>query len=424
MRAILAITRNDLFIYLQDRSNLVFLSIMPMIFVFVIGTVFAGGGTNTIVRMDVLDNDDSAASATLVAALAEANPQVVVCPAAMEAAAEGENPCSLDTTATLDRTLANERLQNGTTFATLTIPDGYEDALLAGEAVSLTFRSDPSLSAPDIALNTVQSVITRVGGSTVAARLATEKATALVQLDDNTQDAFFAARYAEAEAAWGPPPPVTVTVEVALAIVEEEASQGGFAGGFSQGATGMAAMYAMINVVGLAATLLQERQDGTLPRLLVMPITRSQILAGKFLRGYGLGLLQFGILLGFGAVLGVNFGSNIPAVLLISLTYVLTVSAMAIFMATIARTPDQANGFALLASMTLAPLGGAWWPLEIVPEFMRIIGHISPIAWCMDAFNIVLYDGGGIPEVIGPVLVLLGFAVVFLVIGVRRFRYE
>ncbi len=423
MRAILAITRNDLLVYFQERSNLIFLIVMPIIFVVVIGSVFTAGSDNTIVRMDVLDNDNSPASAALVEALADANPQVIVCPAAIGSNVEGDAPCALDEGVSIDSTLADERLQNGTVFATLTIPNGYEDTLFASEEVTLTFRADPSLSAPGIALNTVLSVITRVGGSIVAANLSTEAAAELDLVSDDNRDEFYAARYAEAEAAWGPPPPITVTTEVANVTVEED-TQGGFSGGFNQSATGMAAMYAMINVVGLAATLVQERLDGTLPRLLVMPITRGQILAGKFLRGYGLGLLQFAILLGFGAFMGVNFGQNIPAVLLISLVYVLTVSAMAIFMATVARTPEQASGFALLASMTLAPLGGAWWPLEIVPEFMRTVGHISPIAWCMDAFNTVLYDGGGIPEVIVPVLVLLGFALVFFVIGIRRFRYE
>jgi len=55
---------------------------------------------------------------------------------------------------------------------------------------------------------------------------------------------------------------------------------------------------------------------------------------------------------------------------------------------------------------------------------MQVTSHISPITWCMDAFNTILYDGGGVPEVAGPVLVLLGIGAAFFILGVQRFHYE
>ncbi len=50
---------------------------------------------------------------------------------------------------------------------------------------------------------------------------------------------------------------------------------------------------------------------------------------------------------------------------------------------------------------------------------MQVTSHISPITWCMDAFNTILYDSGGAPEVAGPVLVLLGIGAAFFILGVR-----
>jgi len=50
---------------------------------------------------------------------------------------------------------------------------------------------------------------------------------------------------------------------------------------------------------------------------------------------------------------------------------------------------------------------------------MQVTSHISPITWCMDAFNTILYDSGGVPEVAGPVLVLLGIGAAFFILGVR-----
>ena len=55
---------------------------------------------------------------------------------------------------------------------------------------------------------------------------------------------------------------------------------------------------------------------------------------------------------------------------------------------------NVANALAVLLSLTLAPLGGAWWPLEIVPAWMQAIGHVSPVAWAMDAYRSLTFYGG------------------------------
>jgi ABC-2 type transport system permease protein len=74
--------------------------------------------------------------------------------------------------------------------------------------------------------------------------------------------------------------------------------------------------------------------------------------------------------------------------------------------------------------MTLAPLGGAWWPLEIVPDFMKTIGHLSPIAWAMDAFQEMMFYNGGVLDILPMLGVLLIMAAAFFGFGVWRFRYE
>ena len=77
-----------------------------------------------------------------------------------------------------------------------------------------------------------------------------------------------------------------------------------------------------------------------------------------------------------------------------------------------------------VGSLTLTPLGGAWWPMMIVPDWMRIVGHISPVAWAMDAYTELIFFGGSMQTVLVPVAVLLGMAVVFFAVGALRFRYE
>ncbi len=422
MRKMIAITLNDLRLFFQSPMNLVFLTIMPIIFIYVMGLAFGGAGSaNVRFRLDVLDHDASPASQTLIAALESANPNVIVCPRPAGITEKEADPCALGDALgqPLTAELARQRIEDNITYGSLTIPAGYGAALASGEQIALVFQSNADLTAPQIVLQTVQSVLTRVGGSTIAARLSTETAEEWGVVNADNRAAYYAARYAEAQAAWGPPPPIQINAEATTG-----GSTRSSAGGFGQSTAGMACMFVMQTVLGMAAILVEERQNRTLQRLLVMPVSRAQILGGKLLRGFGIGLFQFSVLLVFGHFLGVTFGNNLPAALLVMLAYVLAVTAISMALATLAHTAPQADGIALLAAMTLAPLGGAWWPLSIVPEFMRVIGHISPIAWAMDAFTSLIYEGGGLPEVIVPVLVLLGFAAVFFTFGVTRFRYE
>jgi ABC-type multidrug transport system permease subunit len=193
--------------------------------------------------------------------------------------------------------------------------------------------------------------------------------------------------------------------------------------GMGQSAAGIGAMFVLINGLNTAEVLLTERKRGTLQRLMVLPVSRFQILAGKLLGRYLVGLLSYFLMIGFGAVLGVRWGDWL-GVLAIVLTFTLASVAMGLAFSTVVKTTQQASGLGLLGMMTLAPLGGAMWPLTIVPAWMRTVGQISPIYWSQDAFTKMVFYGGTLVDVLPSVLVLLGFVAVFLGLGVLRFRYE
>jgi len=99
-------------------------------------------------------------------------------------------------------------------------------------------------------------------------------------------------------------------------------------------------------------------------------------------------------------------------------------TALALTLATRVTSEGQANGLRNLIGLTLAPLGGAWWPLEIVPTFMQRIGHLSPVAWVMDGFQKLLFNQGNFVDVLPEIGILLAIALVFFAIGIRGFRVQ
>jgi ABC-2 type transport system permease protein len=62
-------------------------------------------------------------------------------------------------------------------------------------------------------------------------------------------------------------------------------------------------------------------------------------------------------------------------------------------------------------------LGGCMWPLEIVPDAVRTVGHATPHAWAVDAWITLLSRAGGIADIGTELAVLAGFALGMLVLA-------
>jgi len=69
-------------------------------------------------------------------------------------------------------------------------------------------------------------------------------------------------------------------------------------------------------------------------------------------------------------------------------------------------------------------MGGCWYPLELFPATIRGIVKILPTTWAMQGMLDLVLRGGGLRDILPEAGVLLGFAAIFFVVGVWRFRYE
>jgi ABC-2 type transport system permease protein len=112
------------------------------------------------------------------------------------------------------------------------------------------------------------------------------------------------------------------------------------------------------------------------------------------------------------------------ALTLMVLAFVLVTTSMGLTLATVVETSAQADALASLVVMAISALGGAWWPLSATPQWMRLLGHLFPTAWAMDGFKDIIIGSQSIAGILPEFGALLGFAVLFLTIGLLRFRYQ
>ena len=420
MQTIFTIALNDLTIFFRARGNLIGLIVLPLAITVAVGWANSGRSGPSVLRVDIIDLDQSAQATALLTQLRAINPALRLCPMDNNA----DDLCRLDG-APLTEPLALERVRNEWVDGLLIIPNGYGAAIAQSQPMQLPYYStdDPALPGP--VRQAVESVLQQVNGATVAARVGARFLGILAPL--LTLDAVIPgdqaveqAIYQRAERILAARPPA-VRYETTKADTPQ---MSGIQNGFGQSIPGMGTLYVIFTVLAGTSNLLRERQQWTLQRLAALPLTKAQILGGKILGYFTLGMIQYGVVFAVGLVIGLDFGNDLLAMVLVMAAFALCMTALALLLATLVTSEGQANGLRNLLALTLAPLGGAWWPLEIVPEFMQQIGHLSPVAWAMDGFHDLIFNQGTLVDVMPEIGVLLAIALVLFGIGVRRFRVQ
>jgi ABC-2 type transport system permease protein len=321
----------------------------------------------------------------------------------------------------LDFAGAQDRIEESDTLAVVTIPSGYQDAVAQAKPIEIGYYADPDLSAPVFIEQALQSALQEVNGAIQAAEFSARIANQLPGLPEDPafQEVLRQDVSARAATLWESNP-VKVEYE---STAEAEEESGSAPAGFYQSVPGIATMFAMSTVLGGMVGLIGERKRWTFQRLIMMPLRPSSILGGKLSGRFTLGIVQFLVVFAVGFLVGMRLGDSLLGLLMIMASFTLAMTAISYALGTYVFTEPQAESLTQLLVLTLAPLGGAWWPLEITPRALQVIGHLSPVAWAMDGFQDLILRGSGASAVLPETLVLLGFAIVFGILGARRFRY-
>jgi ABC-2 type transport system permease protein len=196
--------------------------------------------------------------------------------------------------------------------------------------------------------------------------------------------------------------------------------------GFQQAVPGMLVMFTLLVLLTSSGTMLvQERTQGLLRRLASAPISRAEVLAGKWQGRMVLAAIQVTVALAFGTFLfDMDWGPDIAMVIVVLAAWAGFCASAGLWLGTVAKTEAQAGGLGVLVANVLAALGGCWWPIEVTPAWMQALQKAIPTGWTMDAFHKLISFQTGAASVIPNVLLLLVAATVLGVLAARRFRYE
>jgi ABC-2 type transport system permease protein len=411
LRQILSTTWKDLKILFTDTGGLATLFLMPLMFVIVMSTALQGlfdTGTDTQPRhLPVVNVDRGEYAADVVAALDS------IAGIEVETTWDGE---------TLTRERAEALVADGERSVAIVFPADFStqiEARSAGDDAIATIEliADPAASVQLIApiQGMVFGAAERVAETQVAqARVAAGLESAFAQLPAE-------ARPASDQIAIEMDSDSIVTLEQ---VAPSEMKIEVFPNTYQQNVPGYTVLGVFFIVGTMASSILQEKREGTFRRLLVAPLPKPILLAGKILPYYMVNLIQIAIMFGVAHLLfGMAFGDPV-ALAAVSLALAAAATGLGIMVAALGKTDTQVGGITSLMTLTMSALGGCLMPASIMPDFLQTLSRFTPHAWAMQGFQDVLVRGYTLAGILPETGVLLGFAAAFFLIGVWRFRFD
>jgi len=398
MGKILAIIWKDLKLRFSVKAELLYFIILPLIFTFLLAGGTPSGDDDPRLSLAVVDLANSSLSENL---LRELENSTTVNPYLAELA-EAESQFD-------ERRLSS----------LLIIPADFTlESLQAGEA-EVELRQQPNSLNALAAERAIQSAVQRVGSAVQIAQTSLEAAEQRQPFSDAGSRAAYFERALESAQEQMAHAPQRVSVQRGNTPDQVEYDPA------TSSSAGQLITWVFIPLVGISGMFAYERQQGTLRRLLTTPTQRVTYLLGTISGQVLTALVQISLLVGFGMlVMGVQWGDDLGALALLMAAFALAGAALGTAMGAFVKTEGQASGLSMVTGMVMALLGGCWYPLELFPEFVQNAVKVLPTTWAMQGMLDLALRGQGLAGILPEAGVLLGFAAVFLLIGVMRFRYE
>lgn len=379
MRAALAILGKDLRQRLRDRSALLVAIVVPLVLASIFGLIFHDAiGGRVSFTLGLVDQDHGpAARAFDSAALAPLERRGLIL-------VKREPTLQAGRRAT----------EQGKVSATFVIPAGFSNAIGHGAPVRLGVIGNVDSS---IGTQVAQSIAQSFADATDTGRIVAT-ATGAASISPQLVASL--------------PQPIAITD---VSTRNRQLDAGTFY------AAGMAVFFLFFTVQFGISSILEERRDGTLARMLVAPIRSDAVLAGKLLTSVVLGFLSMAVLaLATHFLISAHWG-NVVGVAILIVTGVLAATCVMTFVATLAKTPDQAQSWQTMVALVLGMLGGAFFPVAQAGGLLATLSYAAPQAWFIRGVE-NMSGGAGVSAVVGPAAAMLLFAAITGTLALVRAR--
>ena len=174
-----------------------------------------------------------------------------------------------------------------------------------------------------------------------------------------------------------------------------------------------------------SVAFLRERSQGTIERVMVSPLTRTELVIG-YICGFTLfALVQSVVILLFVVfALRVHYSGNLALVFLVSALLTIGSVNLGIFLSTFAQNEFQIVQFIPLVFGIQVFLSGVFWPVAQLPKVLQPISYILPLTYANDALRGVMLKSAGFGDIAGQLAALLVFALGMVLLSSLTMRRQ
>ena len=401
---ILTILKKDLKLFFSDKKAVLLTFLMPILLISLFAFAFGGTGGNNNkanpIKLLIVDMDQSIDSKSVISKLDSLN-EIVLIPK--------------------DSTEATSLVLKGKYVGVLIFEKGFQEAINLGADLPLELKYD---AAREIEMGMLQSVLMQnlmqtVGQKSVKAKMNTYFDKNFAGIPSGVKDKIFADMETGKSGMNG-----SMNMNMGLkmtSVIKENADRGNL--GLIQAVAGTAIMMLLFSIAGIGGGLLDEKEAGTLKRLLYSPLKATDILFGKMGAALVLAILQLVVMFIFSwLVFGLPIFKNVTALVLMILATAFAVSSFGMLLVAIAKTRQQLQGLSTIVILVMSAVGGSMVPLFVMPAIMQKIAMVSVNYWGIQGFYDIFWRNLGIIDMLPKMGVLVGIGLVLSIISVRLFK--
>jgi len=361
MRPFIKLLSSDLKQFYRDRTALFFTFAFPLLFMLIFGLVFSGNNDVTY-KIGLVDTDQSPVSTQISTVLK----QVSV--------------FNVDQSSNFEQEL--EKLKKGDIRAIVVIPTGTQTAIANGQVSTVTVYFDPSQStSSSIILSTLQQITGQI----------------------NQQ----------------------LTKQPTLIQIKEQSVQTHELRNIDYLIPGILAMSILFLGLFGSLTMVERREKKVLKRFGATPVSRSKLLASQVVYRLILAIIQAIIIIAVASlVFKVKVIGNWLELFGILILGTLAFISIGYFAVSRAKTVEGAMPIIQLVQFPMLFLSGIFFPIEIMPTFMRPIVNAMPLTYLGDAFRQIMVQGTPLYPMWLDVAVLGAWMVICVTLAIRLFQWE
>ncbi len=400
MKTIFLILKKDLNLFLAYKKGLILTFLVPILLISLFAFAFGGIGDNSgeVKQIELLyaDKDKSITSQKIIASL--------------------DSLKEIKMTA-VSEVQGNNLLKKGKKVGFLIIRKGFQDSVKLGKKLPVVLKYDAS---HPFEYGILKSIVT---GKIIGASIKNFQKNKInhylnanyANLSNTTKDKIIHDFENNAESNTGA---FSLKSE---SIANEKDNNKNL--GLIQAVAGTAIMMLLFSITGIGGGLLEEKESGTLTRLLYSPIKATDILFGKMGAILIISIAQLFIMFTFSwLAFGLPIFNDLLSLSVLTFAVAFSVSSFGIFLVSIAKTRQQLQNLSTIIILLMSALGGSMIPLFIMPTIMRKIAVISLNYWGIQGYYDIFWRALNFVDILPRIAVLMGIGIVMISISIPLFK--